>query len=366
MGNTKNIQDVIQEAEENWEMTRLRPDLVQAKRKWCDSTYKVQLSSGEEDSLCGLLCSYPPCDLAKIMRVKPSSLRVSLTRGLYRYVETLIDDRTGKQVKIGFTKVASELEKLSYKKCNNMEPPKEPESNNVQITLKLDLKNLSKQESEAIQAILRQIPGGEKSEIDSIRKGSIEIVLNTTEKGADWLEQLQAIGELEELLGVPVLDVWREKEIVNLSEWVQEAGDLFAGGWQTVKYFLNNLECDPEAYRFSGAVRSGQGEIIASCIKLFELQCSQTSEPIPAIVNLSSEFKQERDILLQVYPCKGERYLIPGLQILVLDAKDKVFLEATAGEADDYIQLRCGAETGDSFSIKLLLDDARVTEYFIF
>ena len=207
--------------------------------------------------------------------------------------------------------------------------------------------------------------------LDSIRKVSIEIVLNTTEKGADWLEQLQAIGELEELLGVPVLDVWREKEIVNLSEWVQEAGDLFTGGWQTVKYFLNNLEGDPGAYRFSSAVRSGEIEIndfkaIASCIKLFELQCSQTSQPIPVVINLSSESKQERDILLQVYPCKGERYLLPGLQMLVLDAEDKVFLKATAGEADDYIQLRCCAETGESFSVKLLLDYASVTEYFLF
>ena len=368
MNSSESIEQLVEKAEKIWDTTRLSQDLGAAKKKYLNARQERSLSPKEYNCLCGILCYWMPKSLAKILFVTDRGLRAELSRGLYRYIETLIQNQTERSIQLKYISIPRELENLGYKK-GLLNPPIGKQKK-VKANISLDMPEIGQQQLDKIMEILRQVPGNLSLEIKEINKGSIEIVFETTEEGAEWLEQLHAIGELEELLGVPVLGVGREEAIANLGEWLQEARDTFAAGWQTVKSFLNNLEGDPAAYRFSSAVRAGEIEIndfevIASGIKLLDLEEPLGSRPIPLVVNLGRESNGERDILLQVYPCKGERYVPRGLQMLVL-AGGEIFLEATAAEADDYIQLRCSGQPGEKFSIKLVLGDASVSENFLF
>lgn len=374
MNENNRLEKLKEKALSTWNMTSLIKDLGEARKIYQNS--QQALTEQELNCLYGLLGNCQPYELGKLLGVEARSVSTSLSRGLYQYIKLLIQNKTGRIVqKLSCTQVQGELENLGYKKDLIEEGKTEKntkENKNEKTVLTLDIKDDldSKDIAELIEK-LKKIPGNAYLRIERIERGSVVLVLDTTEEGAEWLEQLQEIGELEELLGVPVLEVRREEAIADLGEWLQEARDTFAAGWQTVKSFLNNLEGDPAAYRFSSAVRAGEIEIndfevIASFIKLLDLEGSLAGQPIPLVVNLGSESNRERDILLQVYPCKGERYVPRGLQMLVLDAGGEIFLEATAGEADDYIQLRCSGQPRERFSVKLVLGNASVSEHLLF
>ncbi len=71
-------------------------------------------------------------------------------------------------------------------------------------------------------------------------------------------------------------------------------------------------------------------------------------------------------ILLRVYPLGGHRLRLPSnLQLTVLDDKEKIFLSAKARDIDSYIQLKLSGKIGEQFSVKLALDEAEITEYFV-
>ncbi len=78
---------LFQEAGVNWDLEKLYLKLTQAKQLHTFSS--AQLTAIEKAILRGLLCNYSPKDIAKHLHWALNSLRVELTRGLYRYVETL-------------------------------------------------------------------------------------------------------------------------------------------------------------------------------------------------------------------------------------------------------------------------------------
>jgi hypothetical protein len=69
-------------------------------------------------------------------------------------------------------------------------------------------------------------------------------------------------------------------------------------------------------------------------------------------------------ILLRVYPMRSQTYLPSGLQLAVLDEDGDIFLETEARDADNYIQLKFGGDRGESFSVRVALGDAGITEGF--
>jgi GTPase SAR1 family protein len=78
---------LFQEAELSWDLERLYGKLTEAKQ--IGNLKTARLTSVEKAVLRGLLCSYSPKEIATRLHWTLSSLRVELTRGLYRYIETL-------------------------------------------------------------------------------------------------------------------------------------------------------------------------------------------------------------------------------------------------------------------------------------
>lgn len=97
------------EANECWNLEQLYQDIAFAKQQEKQS-YRKQLTATEKACLRGLICGYSPTDIACSLNREPNGLRVELSRGLYRYIESLI----GARIK-NWSSVSKELENKGYK-----------------------------------------------------------------------------------------------------------------------------------------------------------------------------------------------------------------------------------------------------------
>jgi hypothetical protein len=83
------------------------------------------------------------------------------------------------------------------------------------------------------------------------------------------------------------------------------------------------------------------------------------------IVEIKPEVDQQTSIRVQLHPTGNQIYLIPGVQLTVLDESGAVFLETQARGADNFLQLQFRGESAEQFSVKVALNDASVTEHFV-
>ena len=86
---------------------------------------------------------------------------------------------------------------------------------------------------------------------------------------------------------------------------------------------------------------------------------------VSLIVRFSPEPDGKVNILLQIRPGKRQTYLPPGLQMMVIDDTDAVFLEAESRRADNWIQLEFRGLPGERFTVKITLGEASLTESFV-
>ena len=96
-----------------WHLDKLYVDLSSAKGK--------RLTPTEKKLLRGLLCGYSPGEIAeKVYKTKSANaVRVSLSNGLYRYIEDLLILQDRQEVKIkAWNRVANLLEQAGYKKLS--------------------------------------------------------------------------------------------------------------------------------------------------------------------------------------------------------------------------------------------------------
>ncbi|NJS15940.1 MAG: hypothetical protein HC787_00785 [Nostocaceae cyanobacterium CSU_2_110] len=101
------------EAINYWDLDKLYIDLSSAKGK--------RLTPTEKKLLRGILCGYSPGEIAqKVYQAKNSnSVRVSLSNGLYRYLEELLINLNEEEFKIkSWNKIPIYLEKAGYKRIS--------------------------------------------------------------------------------------------------------------------------------------------------------------------------------------------------------------------------------------------------------
>ncbi|XWK86428.1 MAG: NB-ARC domain-containing protein [Phormidium sp.] len=102
-----NPDNFFSEAENFWNLNKLYSDLACAKRN--------SLTRREKEFLRGLLCGYTPVEICAKVNVNANSLRVSLSRGLYRYIEKLLSENCEKFVKVNATRIPHLLAEAGYK-----------------------------------------------------------------------------------------------------------------------------------------------------------------------------------------------------------------------------------------------------------
>ncbi len=105
------IEEEFVEAKNNWELEKLYVDLASAKGK--------ALTPVEKKFLRGLLCGFSPAEIANtVYKTRSSStVRVYLSNGLYKYIEEMLSNQSGNNIKVkSWSRVTQLLEKAGYKK----------------------------------------------------------------------------------------------------------------------------------------------------------------------------------------------------------------------------------------------------------
>ncbi|MCL1467056.1 hypothetical protein [Argonema galeatum] len=106
---TDKTEAVFSEASTNWNLEKLYSDLACAERK--------SLTPLEKTFLRGLLCGYTPAEISERVYRKrdANSVRVSLSRGLYRYIEKLLDRPNNTTIKLSGKCIPHLLKEAGYK-----------------------------------------------------------------------------------------------------------------------------------------------------------------------------------------------------------------------------------------------------------
>lgn len=108
-----NLAQKFASANEHWNLDKLYRDIANAKQQERRRECK-QLTQTEKACLRGLLSGYSPTEIATQLNREPNGLRVELSRGLYRYIETSTDT----YIK-GWYNISKLLEKAGYKLQHN-------------------------------------------------------------------------------------------------------------------------------------------------------------------------------------------------------------------------------------------------------
>ncbi|RMF21589.1 MAG: hypothetical protein D6756_12145, partial [Cyanobacteria bacterium J083] len=108
-------------AEQNWQLKELYLDLAKAKGK--------SLTPLEKKILRGLLCGYSPAEISEVLygSRRTSSVRVYLSNGLYKYIQELLIEKTGKVMNLrNWSQVTNFLTEAGYKiaKLSDIQPYK--------------------------------------------------------------------------------------------------------------------------------------------------------------------------------------------------------------------------------------------------
>ncbi len=143
---------------------------------------------------------------------------------------------------------------------------------------------------------------------------------------------------------------------MNLKRWAE---NIFEANWQSIEDLLGTqsahlalgLRSNQEAHLWRG--------------KLIDFAIQHQSQSVILVVALTPESKQQMDILVEVHPKKGETYLPPHLQLMLLDDLGEAVMEAQARNANSYIQLQFSGLPGERFSVKVTLGDFSAIENFV-
>lgn len=198
---------------------------------------------------------------------------------------------------------------------------------------------------------------------ESLREATLLGFVEKVERPELPLSQLRSLQELPGYLN-------NIRPLVNLSQWFE---NVFEVGWQALEALLDtqtpdlalNFRSPGEALldtQPSDLALNFRSSEVRRC-KLVELETPDQSVAI--IVVLTGASEQEMDIRVEVQPPKGQTYLPPNLQLMLLDEDGDTVIDAYARSDNKNIQLEFSGESGDRFSVKVALGDVSVTENFI-
>jgi hypothetical protein len=149
-------------------------------------------------------------------------------------------------------------------------------------------------------------------------------------------------------------------KIVNLSQ------DVFPRWWMSLEDLVRsygvNLVATRSGYRSPNSETERNSQIRG---RIIDLGIQLADHPVALIVYFTAEADGKYNIILQLKPGGGQTYLLPDLELIILDDSGGVFLEARSKKADNRIQLELTGETGEKFSVKVVLGDISITEDFV-
>ncbi|HEY9692997.1 MAG TPA: DUF1822 family protein [Oculatellaceae cyanobacterium] len=174
-----------------------------------------------------------------------------------------------------------------------------------------------------------------------------EVSLNDLQSVEDLLIYLS---ELEPKTN-EVVTPSKESELVNLGKWFD---GIISTGWETIDQLLNPLQLGV-AFKKQVSVTRG---------KKINLGMLVDNLSVALVVKLTSQFNQEVEVLIQLYPTENLS-LVEGIKLIVSDESGEVLDQAISRSGDNWIQLELSAELGEKFSVIVGYDEVNVRQDFV-
>ena len=156
------------------------------------------------------------------------------------------------------------------------------------------------------------------------------------------------------------------QSLVNLSQWLNGA---FDAGWQAVENILT-----PNQVSFAFRFRHGNSQKVDTSQdylsnvkrgKLFKFGIEQSGESVALLIGLITIELRKIQVSVELYPTKGQTYLPPDLQLMVIDETGLSVMQAQTRNTNKDILLNFKVNPGEQFGIKITLDNISFTEYFL-
>lgn len=180
----------------------------------------------------------------------------------------------------------------------------------------------------------------------------------------EHLQELFESGELNKKLGVEVIDMGITSteistESIILSQWLK---GIVQPSWQVIQ--SNAIGSNLALVKQSNFNHQAKYYSI-SCKRYYKSENYIDGNSVELIVTIELTQNQgEMDIKVIVKPCRYQPFLPPGLKLILLVDSD-ILAEVEARSADKIIQYRLTGDIGDSFSVKLALNNASIQENFV-
>jgi hypothetical protein len=154
-----------------------------------------------------------------------------------------------------------------------------------------------------------------------------------------------------------LLDQLKPRQVlVHLSRWLE---NVFVGGWQS----LADLSSSSVAYSFSSLRGDNNEDSLAQGCKLIDLP---SGESIALLVKLTTAADRRVAVRVQLHPRLGNRYLPANIKLILLASTGDILQYVEAESEYNYIQIprfKCSPEF--NFSVKVVLNEFEITEYFV-
>ncbi|MBH8578138.1 DUF1822 family protein [Nostocaceae cyanobacterium CENA369] len=176
------------------------------------------------------------------------------------------------------------------------------------------------------------------------------IQLSSLENLLEYLEDLTQLNTAKLALQSQISSTF-----TNLKQWFENIIDT---GWQEIEFLL----ADQAIYADSN-LRNTRSTFMSRG-KLVAFEQDNFEKTVVLVVTLTPESEQETDIIVEIHPTKDEIYLPANLQLQILDFEGACVMEAQTRSTNKNIQLQFSGETGELFSVKLVLGDTSTIENF--
>ena len=126
-----------------------------------------------------------------------------------------------------------------------------------------------------------------------------------------------------------------------------------------------NQELRRQAAVVLGKIEPSNPQAGVRRVKMIDLGMQLDGNRVAFVITFIPEANGETNVQLRVYPAGERNYLPPNLQLIVINEQGEKFLEALSRSADNWIQLEFNGECTDSFTVKLVLEEACFSKEFV-
>jgi hypothetical protein len=219
----------------------------------------------------------------------------------------------------------------------------------IGFEFKATLEEIDSQLLDEILTLLQQRSQDANLRIWTVTEGSVILILSGSQAGIKRLNSLYQTGELREILGIAIEDVWLDLPAVNLTDWLADNfTDAVANGWLTVTEILGERRL---AFR-NAAVKRAKEFFLGNNVK------------VALVIDLVPESDRSFNLLVYLYSLEPQ-YFPENLKLSFWEESGELLGEITATGNQDYIEQELILEIGETVRVEIRLNDSFVVSTLV-